>query len=604
MMSSSPDSPEDDCNVGEQLSKGREKAMAKRKEFFEGDDDSDEEDEEISPPRGSFVVGYNASSVHSSLSQSSNSNGGTVICSPWSQEQFAQLMKIHNEREAQKRKAALPVLTTPSSLVAKPIDLARVVEQAEVATGLKAKKASKRKTASKPDEETKKQAHAEKKMKKQEEKAAKEKEAARLAQVRLEIEVFVDRFQPEYYNCLEVQEEKKPGDKEDKDYSVVKWFYVKKGKPEEKKYDINDFTIKHLRKLAGKCNVKGYSTLSIWNCRTNIAAFVTAGTMYKESSIANPFTDATQRRTNTFMRIINVCFSKNLVQRFVDLNDRKKREQYEEAHGGDPVKAFFVEASNTCNDASLNGTLSKICASEEGEDIHLSEWVASGTFNLSDFDPQTYATCYSKAYDLLKAREIALDNMTISGEHDSDFWNFCTRKCVLKWQQNGTELPAQAVYYCHIMCLQFPAIDGKFADRLHEGMKSDSNIPMVGEAGGGGAGKDRKLTKGEREMMKRMDEASQQQKEASDRSYKQREEFIALQKRMNEDNTKRANALETRESWKEYITLGKEFKAFIEEGDSDNNPLLKNLAKRLKALETQLKIDEADSVTQAFFLEE
>jgi hypothetical protein len=43
-----------------------------------------------------------------------------------------------------------------------------------------------------------------------------------------------------------------------------------------------------------------------------------------------------------------------MVQRFVDLNNRKKREDYERSSGGDPIKAFFVEVWNVCNDTSMN----------------------------------------------------------------------------------------------------------------------------------------------------------------------------------------------------------------------------------------------------------
>jgi hypothetical protein len=163
---------------------------------------------------------------------------------------------------------------------------------------------------------------------------AKEAEAARLASVRLEIDSLVDRFQAEYYASLEVQEEKKPGDKEDMNYLVVKWFVVKKGKPGEKRYDINDFNHQQLRKLASKCNIKGASTLSIWNCRTKIAAFVTAGMIYQENRITSSFMDKQLRRLKTYMRLVNVFFLSNMVQCFIDLNDRKKHEDYEAAHLG------------------------------------------------------------------------------------------------------------------------------------------------------------------------------------------------------------------------------------------------------------------------------
>ena len=369
------------------------------------------------------------------------------------------------------------------SQIAIGVDVNLVVENAEVATGMREPVSSKKKQKVTSEAAAKKQARQECMQKKAEEKAAREAELARIAQVRQEIDKLVESFHANYYACLEVQEEKKPGDNDNNDFSVVKWFIVQKGKPSEKGYGICDFNHQQLRKLASKCNVKGAGMLSIWNCRLKIAAFVTAGTMYKENTIANPFTDGKQKQLNTFMQLINVFFSASMVQQFIGLNDRKKREDYEKAHGGDPVKAFFVEASNICNDTSLNSTLSKVAASREGEDYHLYTWTLNGDFNLNDFDPQTYATCLTKAHDVLKAQELALEGMRKSGTHDSDFWNFASNPKFLKWRVNSPPLPAQAVYYCNVMCCQYPASDGKFADKLGDCMKSDSNVAMTGEAG-------------------------------------------------------------------------------------------------------------------------
>ena len=92
--------------------------------------------------------------------------------------------------------------------------------------------------------------------------------------------------------------------------------------------------------------------------------------MYGESKIANPFTTAQEKRLNTYLRLVNVCFSSTMVQRFIDLNDRKKREDYEKSGGGDPIKTFFVEASNILNDPQMNHLLEGIVSSQEGEDAH------------------------------------------------------------------------------------------------------------------------------------------------------------------------------------------------------------------------------------------
>ena len=129
--------------------------------------------------------------------------------------------------------------------------------------------------------------------------------------------------------------------------------------------------------------------------------------------------------------------------------DSKKRKDFELSGGGDPIKSFFVEASNTCNDPSMNHILSRVAGAEEDGDQHLYDWNTAGDFNLNDFDPQTYLTCQSKAYDMLKARELALGGMKKSGTHESDFWNFCSNPHYLKWRSAGQPIPAQAVYHCH-----------------------------------------------------------------------------------------------------------------------------------------------------------
>jgi hypothetical protein len=54
------------------------------------------------------------------------------------------------------------------------------------------------------------------------------------------------------------------------------------------------------------------------------------------------------------------------------------------------------------------------------------------------------------------------------------------------------------------------------------------------------------MSKGEREMMKKMDDAMELQKEATDRVYQQRQEFIDMQKTVNTQISKR-------EDWKELV---------------------------------------------------
>jgi hypothetical protein len=95
-------------------------------------------------------------------------------------------------------------------------------------------------------------------------------------------------------------------------------------------------------------------------------------------------------------------------------------------------------------------------------------------------------------------------------------------------------------------------------------------------------------------MIMKMDGVIQQQKEASERNFQQRQEFINLQK----ESTKEAVECE---GWKEYTVLFKEFQTLKKEQDPSNNQILRNLATRLWRLEKALKIDDTDTVTTGYY---
>jgi hypothetical protein len=118
------------------------------------------------------------------------------------------------------------------------------------------------------------------------------------------------------------------------------------------------------------------------------------------------------------MRIANACFHKDMRDKFIDLNDPKKRADYEEAHGCNPVRDFWVQVSELTNDSTRNDVLGVVLESREGEDTHLQEFVANGAFNLNDFTSQTHVSCQQNMSDCMKGRENCLAAMTrISGHH-------------------------------------------------------------------------------------------------------------------------------------------------------------------------------------------
>jgi hypothetical protein len=155
-------------------------------------------------------------------------------------------------------------------------------------------------------------------------------------------------------------------------------------------------------------------------------------------------------------------------------------------------------------------------------------------------------------------------------------------------------VPAQAVYYCNIMCFQFPSIDGKFADKLAETLKLDSSEPMSGEAGASSVrGSERKVSRGEREMMKRMDVTIEQQGNSNKRLYQQRQEFINLQKQSCAKSSQQ-------ETWKEYIARANSSCVFA--GACNNKMPLRNMATRLWHLEKKLGIPAASTVTAGHYV--
>jgi hypothetical protein len=182
------------------------------------------------------------------------------------------------------------------------------------------------------------------------------------------------------------------------------------------------------------------------------------------------------------MRLINACFHSEMRDKFIDLNDSKKGSDYEEAHGGNPIKDFWLQVSEFVNDTTRNDELWSVLESRDGEDEHLEEFVSNGAFNLNDFTIQTYLSSQQNMSDCMKARENCLKAMKQSGHHSNDLWTYCTNTKFTKLRKSSTPLPAKAVYYCHVLCSKHPDIDGKFATFLSEALKSDSEIDLTGAA--------------------------------------------------------------------------------------------------------------------------
>eukprot|EP00797_Seminavis_robusta_P032266 Sro718_g192200.2 (351) ;mRNA; r:30777-31829 len=317
----------------------------------------------------------------------------------------------------------------------------------------------------------------------------------------------------------------------------------------------------------------------MFNCRKEIAMWKTMGTMYKATDIPCPQTTLQQRRLNTLMRLINVCFHKRFVHNFIDLNDAKKRKHYEEAHGGSPIKHFFQEVSTFMNDPSNNAELMVLIPDDFG---HIEQFKENGDFNVSDYNQQTVKSCHQHMRDLMKARETCMQKgMKASGNHASDFWDYATNKTFTRVRKNEAPLPAKAVLYVNVRCTEYPAIDGKFASMLQDSLKSDSDKDMEGTADSG----EKKTTAAKREkaIMERFDTVRDEMKEEQQKTYQQRQQYIAIrQQEMEEERRSKA--------WDEYRQLGREYNLMTDANNPLNDRYRENIADRLRQLEKILGI--------------
>lgn len=392
-----------------------------------------------------------------------------------------------------------------------------------------------------------------------------------------DIDIVVDTFKEEYrpyIQCVEEMDVKNPEDKEF--YSVAKWLKVKK--PNIRTLDLAMFNSKQIRKLATNSGIKGGGNMTLFQARKKIAQAINMGTVYDDTTIGNPKTTQSERKVNTLMRLLNVCFHKTAKDKFIDLNDAKKRADYEAAHGGNPIKHFWKTVSESTNDSEKNSVFGIVLEAQLGEDERLRDMVLAGVFNLNDFTIQTFLSAQQNVNDVMKAREACLrGGLRVSGHHSNDLWTYATNSTFTKLRKNSTPVPAAAVYYCHVLCLKHPEIDGKFAAFLDEKLKSDSEIDMVGDAGvqEGSSSSKRKasidslvasLVTTTSDMSKVM-QAKQQEKVSRDE----------------------------RAIWDEYFVVSERFLKTKE--DASRLPLLCNMAVRLRMLEAMLAITTDQSVT-------
>lgn len=192
-----------------------------------------------------------------------------------------------------------------------------------------------------------------------------------------------------------------------------------------------------------------------------------------------------------------------------------------------------------------------------------------------DYNVQTHSACKTHITDLMKCRQKLLEKKTSSGNHASNSWGYIWGEALRP--RKSIDMPKEAIYYLDKHCSKHPDIDKAFTEVLAPRLKSDSSNPPPPL--------DPKELKAATAVS----------------ANKTKEEFLAAIKQTNEDmKAGRDEATEQRAElvratlWSQCTSLSKEY---FDLKESDGNVrLLKNVTKRVLALESKLEIERADTV--------
>jgi hypothetical protein len=273
------------------------------------------------------------------------------------------------------------------------------------------------------------------------------------------------------------------------DIQIAKTVYLHDGS----EFELSKLTIDQIRSLVKNLGIVNCGSASKFNCCKAIASFVNYQNQLSDFNL-KPTTHA-NRLTSSLCRAINIVFSDMFIADFLTVNDRKNRMDHENQTTN---KMFWIRASDEHNRASeklvrvnrkVDNTIedhevtidsedddedsveknyfSKIV--NEGNDIYLKELIENKEINLNkvmQFDSDAFK---KKITNLFKIRNKMKENMTTSGTHDNNAWNFV--EAAMRHVPGYTKI---SVYYFHTRCEQNPGVEAQFVTFLDDSLKGDT----------------------------------------------------------------------------------------------------------------------------------
>jgi hypothetical protein len=286
--------------------------------------------------------------------------------------------------------------------------------------------------------------------------------------------------------------------------------------------DLKTLVVDHLRQLCKNVGAVNCGSANKFDCRKAIATYIKYQNELERKGLTASSTAS--RVTSTICRAVNVVFSEQFVDDFFKVNDRMSRRDHETKK---TEKSFWIAvtlAHNSCVDsdtdivdirktataagAAHDGTPNQSCnlsdsadnernnhanddearsvvcghAPEyrknydpfssilnEDNDPHISDLKNDKAINLLDINQFETKAFRKKILDLFKIRRIMKENMTVSGTHDNEPWNFV--ESAMTKVQGFTKI---AVYYFYRRCEACDGIDSVFQPFLDAAMIGDT----------------------------------------------------------------------------------------------------------------------------------
>ena len=256
-------------------------------------------------------------------------------------------------------------------------------------------------------------------------------------------------------------------------------------------FDLNTLTVELIRRLCKNIGVVNCGSFNKFECRKALATFLNYHDDLHNKGLSAR--SAAGRLTSTIIRAVNVVFSDSFRDGFLSVNDRKVRRDHETRNTHkhfwyQAAMAFNTVAEDPSDIANVSPTKQVLENDDDGthqkngadefsqllncdDDPHLSHLLTDRSINLMDFDAFETDAFRKKILDLFKIRRCMVENMSISGTHDNEAWNFI--ECAMAKTRMGGYTKV-AVNYFYKQCEEIPGIDSHFQPFLDDALIGDT----------------------------------------------------------------------------------------------------------------------------------